>query len=66
MAVAKTVFGGVPQAETGLREVIFAIFSKPDQVVVRGEVVRHHRGVPGLVRISSLRHVARVNCKVLF
>lgn len=34
MSVAKTLFGGVPQADTGLREVIFTIFPKPEQVVV--------------------------------
>jgi hypothetical protein len=34
MSVAKTLFGGVPQADTGLQDVIFAIFPKPEQVVV--------------------------------
>jgi len=34
MSVAKTLFGGVPQADTGLTEMIFAILPKPGQVVV--------------------------------
>lgn len=34
MSVAKTLFGGVPQADTGLTEVIFALYPKPEQIVV--------------------------------
>lgn len=34
MGVAKTLLGGVPQADTCLRELIFAIFPRSEQVVV--------------------------------
>jgi len=34
MGFAKALLGGVPQVATGYQEVIFAIFPKPDQVVV--------------------------------